>query len=84
MSSGNLRRRGDGSYELDLREYDDFWLGVYISQYFRRFRSGDVVELVFDDLSVEEGAITALQEWGYELLERTQRGKDIFLKVKKI
>jgi hypothetical protein len=79
-----LRRRGDGSYELDLREYDDFWLGVYISQYFRRFRSGDVVELIFDDLSVEEGAITALQEWGYRVLERSQRGKDVHLLVEKI
>ena len=79
-----LRRRDDGSYLLDLREYDDFWLGVNIYQYFRRFKRGDVVELIFDDLSVEEGAITALQEWGYRVLERTQRGKDVHLVVEKI
>ncbi len=43
-----------------------------------------MVELIFDDLSVEEGAITALQEWGYRLLERSQRGKDVHLVVEKI
>lgn len=79
---GHVSKKG-GKYVLDLRPYDDFLLGVHVRQYLRRFRSGDKVELIFNDLSLEEGVILAMDRWGYEILAREKKGKDVHLEVKK-
>ncbi len=78
-----LRKLAEGSYRVDLRDYDDFWLGVYFARCLSRLREGDVVELLFDDLSAEEGVLMALRKWNFRVLEHTKSGKDVRIVARK-
>ncbi|NOZ82787.1 MAG: sulfurtransferase TusA family protein [Euryarchaeota archaeon] len=83
MSRQVLRKLAEKSYRVDLRDYDDFWLGVYFARCLEKLEEGDVVELLFDDLSAEEGVLMALSKWNFTVLEHTKSGKDVRIVARK-
>jgi TusA-related sulfurtransferase len=78
-----LSKIKEGTYELDLRSYEGSHLYLYISNALDKLKSGEVLNLVYDDTYSRENLSLAYNSPEYEVLETTRKGATYTMSIRK-
>lgn len=78
-----LGKNKDGTYELDLRSYEGSHLYTYISNTLDRLKSGEVLNLIYDDTYSKENLLMAFNSADYEVIETTRDGPTYTMAIRK-
>lgn len=78
-----FEKTGDTTYALDVCGYVCPHPQIYTKKSLEKMNEGDVLQLVFDNPSSAETIVQMLEQAGHDLLERTQEGGKIVMKIQK-
>lgn len=78
-----FEKKSDGTYMLDVCGYVCPHPQIYAKKSLEKMKSGEIVEIIFDNPSSAETMTQMFDQVGHQLVERKQEDGKIKFKVKK-
>jgi tRNA 2-thiouridine synthesizing protein A len=78
-----FEKKSDGNYLLDVCGYVCPHPQIYAKKSLEKIKSGELLEIVFDNPSSAETMTQMFDQVGHQLMERKQEGGKIIFLVKK-
>lgn len=78
-----IKKRGDGTYELDVRGYEGPHLDLYICNALDKLKKGSLLEVFYDDPGTQEDFEMAFNERGYKIVKRHSKAGEFRITIKK-
>jgi TusA-related sulfurtransferase len=78
-----IKKREDGTYELDVRGYEGPHLDLYICNALDKLKAGSLLEVFYDDPGSQEDFEMAFNEHGHEIIDRHSGDGEFRITIKK-
>jgi len=78
-----VKKLEDGVYQLDVKGYVCPHPQLYTMKTLQKLKSGDVLEVLFDNPSSEESITALCDKEGHEIIEKRSDGGTFVYRIKK-
>ncbi|WP_456474778.1 sulfurtransferase TusA family protein [Candidatus Pyrohabitans sp.] len=77
------KKLDEGLYQLDVKGYVCPHPQLYTMKMLQKLKSGDILEVLFDNPSSEESITALCNKEGHEIIERRSNGGTFVYRIKK-
>ncbi len=78
-----FKKKDEHTYELDVKGYVCPHPQLYTMKTLQKIKSGDVLEVIFDNPTSEESISALIEKDGHKVLEHTRNGVNFYYKIQK-